>query len=97
MASPRPGTRAPPPEQNTRRRLYRNCCNFKKGSACTHLHIWRILLYSADEPPSLRGLVECDAVDGHVIGEYTEQNPEDWWQARFGQDPLWSGKKTRQR
>ena len=24
-------------------------------------------------------------------------DPEDWWQARFGQDPLWSGKKTRQR
>jgi hypothetical protein len=39
---------------------------------------WRILLYSADEPPSMRGLVELDAVDGHVIGEYAEQNPEDW-------------------
>jgi hypothetical protein len=39
---------------------------------------WRILLYSADEPPSIRGLVELDAVDGHVIGEYTERNPEDW-------------------
>lgn len=24
-------------------------------------------------------------------------DPEDWWQARFGQDPLWSGKKTRHR
>ncbi len=22
-------------------------------------------------------------------------DPEDWWQARFGQDPLWSGKKNR--
>jgi len=39
---------------------------------------WRILLYSAEEPPATRGLVELDAVDGHVIGEYTEQNPEDW-------------------
>lgn len=39
---------------------------------------WRILLYSADEPPSLRGLVELDAVDGRVMGEYTEENPEDW-------------------
>jgi hypothetical protein len=39
---------------------------------------WRILLYSADEPPSMRGLVELDAVDGHVMGEYTELNPEDW-------------------
>ncbi len=41
---------------------------------------WRILVYSADEPPSMRGLVELDAVDGHVLGEYTEQNPEDWSQ-----------------
>jgi hypothetical protein len=41
---------------------------------------WRILLYSADEPPSMRGLVELDAVDGHVMGDYTELNPEDWSQ-----------------
>ncbi len=39
---------------------------------------WRILLYSADTPPSTRGLVELDAVDGHVLGSYTEDNPEDW-------------------
>jgi hypothetical protein len=39
---------------------------------------WRILLYSADEPPSMRGLVELDGVDGTVQGEYTELNPEDW-------------------
>ncbi len=39
---------------------------------------WRILVYSADEPPSVRGLVELDAVDGRVLGEYTENNPEDW-------------------
>lgn len=24
-------------------------------------------------------------------------DPEEWWQARFGQDPLWSGKKGRRR
>jgi hypothetical protein len=41
---------------------------------------WRILLYSADEPPTMRGLVELDAVDGQVLGEYTEPNPEDWSQ-----------------
>lgn len=41
---------------------------------------WRILVYSADEPPSIRGLVELDAVDGSVLGEYTENNPEDWSQ-----------------
>ncbi len=39
---------------------------------------WRVLLYSADEPPSKRGLVELDAVDGAVIGHYIEDNPEDW-------------------
>jgi hypothetical protein len=39
---------------------------------------WRILLYNADTPPSMRGLVELDAVDGTVLGEYTETNPEDW-------------------
>jgi len=41
---------------------------------------WRILLYSADSPPTLRGLVELDAVDGSVIGDYVEDNPEDWSQ-----------------
>jgi hypothetical protein len=46
---------------------------------------WRILVYSADEPPSIRGLVELDAVDGHVLGDYTERNPEDW--TKFGVTP----------
>ncbi len=39
---------------------------------------WRVLCYSADEPPSQRGLVELDAVDATVLGSYTEANPEDW-------------------
>jgi hypothetical protein len=39
---------------------------------------WRILLYSADAPPSMRGLVEVDGVDASILGEYTEPNPEDW-------------------
>ncbi len=46
---------------------------------------WRILLYSADEPPTMRGLVELDAVDGHVLGDYTEPNPEDWSQYGLGE------------
>jgi len=45
---------------------------------------WRVLLYSADEPPSKRGLVELDAVDGEILGEYTEENPEDWSAYGFG-------------
>ena len=40
--------------------------------------VWRVLLYSADEPPSKRGLVELDAVDGEILGTYTEDTPEDW-------------------
>lgn len=47
---------------------------------------WRILLYSADAPPSLRGLVELDAVDGEALGEYVEQNPEDW--SQYGLDEM---------
>jgi hypothetical protein len=40
--------------------------------------VWHVLVYSADSPPSIRGLVEVDAVSGRVLGEYTERNPEDW-------------------
>ncbi len=39
---------------------------------------WRILLYSGEEPPSRRGLVLVDAVDGHVLSHFSEENPEDW-------------------
>jgi hypothetical protein len=39
---------------------------------------WRILLYSAEEPPSTRGLVLVDANDGAVIEHFVEENPEDW-------------------
>jgi len=41
-----------------------------------------VLVYSADEPPSLRGLVELDAVDGRLLYESSEPNPEDW--SEFG-------------
>ena len=39
---------------------------------------WRILLYSADEPPSKRGLVLVDGVDGEILDSFVEENPEDW-------------------
>lgn len=39
---------------------------------------WRILLYSAEEPPRRRGLVLVDGVEGDVLGHYVEDNPEDW-------------------
>ena len=34
---------------------------------------WRILLYSADDPPTIRGLVEVDATTNEVLSEYTMQ------------------------
>jgi hypothetical protein len=39
---------------------------------------WRILLYSGEDPPTKRGLVLVDAVDGHVLDQLVEDNPEDW-------------------
>jgi hypothetical protein len=39
---------------------------------------WRILLYSADNPPAKRGLVLVDGVDGEVVQHFVEDNPEDW-------------------
>jgi hypothetical protein len=41
---------------------------------------WRVLVYSAENPPRQRGLVLVDAVDGRVLEHLTEQNPEDDWQ-----------------
>lgn len=41
---------------------------------------WRILLYSAEDPPASRGLVLVDGVDGAVVGHFVEDNPEDWSQ-----------------
>ncbi len=43
---------------------------------------WRILLYSADDPPAKRGLVLVDGVDGEVLDAFVEDNPEDW--SQFG-------------
>jgi hypothetical protein len=39
---------------------------------------WRLLLYSAEEPPEKRGLVLIDGVDGSVVEWFVEDNPEDW-------------------
>ncbi|CAA9245506.1 MAG: hypothetical protein AVDCRST_MAG20-1956 [uncultured Acidimicrobiales bacterium] len=38
---------------------------------------WRILLYSAEEPPEQRGLVLVDGIDGEVLEHFVEDNPED--------------------
>jgi hypothetical protein len=39
---------------------------------------WRILLYSADDPPKKRALVLVDGVRGTVGDHLVEDNPEDW-------------------
>jgi hypothetical protein len=39
---------------------------------------WRILLYSAENPPTRRGLVLVDGVDGQIVEQFVEDNPEDW-------------------
>ncbi|MEJ7801219.1 MAG: hypothetical protein WKF60_11900 [Ilumatobacter sp.] len=39
---------------------------------------WRVLCYSTEEPPTKRGLVLVDAVDGHVVQQLVEDNPEQW-------------------
>jgi hypothetical protein len=39
---------------------------------------WRVLLYSADEPPTKRALVLVDGVAGKVGDHLVEDNPEDW-------------------
>jgi len=39
---------------------------------------WRVLCYSAEDPPRQRGLVLVDAIDGHVVEELVEANPEQW-------------------
>lgn len=40
---------------------------------------WRVLVYSAENPPRQRGLVLVDAVDGRVVEQFSEANPEDDW------------------
>ena len=37
---------------------------------------WRVLCYSAEEPPRQRGLVLVDAVDGKIVEHLVEENDE---------------------
>ena len=39
---------------------------------------WRILCYSAENPPATRALLLIDGVDGEVVDWFVEDNPEDW-------------------
>ena len=40
--------------------------------------IWNVLVFSADDPPSKRGLVRVDAVSGDVKDVLVEDNPEEF-------------------
>ena len=37
--------------------------------------VWNVLVFSADDPPTQRGLVRVDGVNGDVVGSYSEQVP----------------------
>ena len=37
---------------------------------------WRVLCYSAEEPPRDRGLVLVDALDGSIVEQLVEANPD---------------------
>ena len=39
---------------------------------------WRVLCYSNEDPPSQRGLVLVDAVNGKVVEHLSQENLEDW-------------------
>ena len=39
---------------------------------------WRVLVFSADDPPTKRGLVVVDGISGDILGSAVEDNPEDW-------------------
>ncbi len=39
---------------------------------------WRVLCYSAEDPPRQRGIVLVDGVSGEVVEWFAEDNPEDW-------------------
>ncbi len=40
--------------------------------------IWRILLYSGENPPKYRGFATIDGRSGEVLDSFSEENPEEW-------------------
>lgn len=38
--------------------------------------VWNVLMFSADDPPTERGLVRVDGITGEVVGSYVEDVPE---------------------
>jgi hypothetical protein len=42
------------------------------------LPVWRLLLYSAENPPTRRAMVIVDGISGEVVQWFSEDNPETW-------------------
>jgi hypothetical protein len=40
--------------------------------------VWRLLVYSAENPPLRRAMVIVDGVTGEVLEQFSEANPEEW-------------------
>lgn len=40
--------------------------------------VWRLLVYSNEDPPEQRAMVVVDGVTGAVVEWFAEANPEDW-------------------
>lgn len=40
--------------------------------------VWRLLVYSAENPPTTRAMVIVDATSGSVVEWFSEENPEEW-------------------
>ena len=47
---------------------------------------WKMLVFSAEDPPISRGLVLVDAIDGTIVDAYVEDNPEDWIRTAESED-----------
>ena len=39
---------------------------------------WRILIYSAENPPKNRGIVLVDGISGDIVEWFAEENPDQW-------------------
>ena len=39
---------------------------------------WRILIYSAENPPKSRGIVLVDGISGDIVEWFAEENPDQW-------------------
>ena len=53
--------------------------------------VWRLLLYSAENPPRTRGFVLVDGLDGSVVEWFAEANPEEWENAASSEGDTMSG------